>query len=151
MDIKYNKNGQPRKPQVFTEKNANGNNNTKPIKWTKSVVIDILTQLKAESIEKKEEVYIKSLFIEKPYSYDMLALKISDYKMDKNIARLWKDIKEIFENRVIKGAIRGNLNAPFVQFLLKNKYNWKDKQENKLNVSGNMSLGELFDKVKQKK
>ena len=40
-----------------------------------------------------------------------------------------KKIKEIFEHRIVSGAMKNKYNPTFSIFNLKNNYGWKDKQE----------------------
>ena len=57
----------------------------------------------------------------------------------------YNDIDSIIEFRLADGATKGILKENFTKFLLINRHkNWTDKKEVDTNVSGNLSLSELF-------
>jgi ATP-dependent Zn protease len=69
------------------------------------------------------------LFETKPYARRSFIQQVSNRKSNSDIAEVYGTIKDILENRAIKGAMTNKLNATSTIFHLKNNYKWVDKQE----------------------
>lgn len=54
-----------------------------------------------------------------------------------------EDIKSILEGRIAEDGIKGKTNATMSIFTLKNKHNWKDRQE--IDVNQNINLTSFLD------
>jgi len=131
-------------PDRWKEKNAKISASMMGIKnaekWTPETVLPILFKM-MEAIEANPENYI------------YLGTLIKDFRGDGMYNQLWSQwtkkfignekvtrainmIDSYFESTIVERAMTGKYVPSIAIFTLKNKYNWKDKQE--IDLSGNM-------------
>ena len=120
-----------------------------PVVYTEEYVKE---QLKILLEEATWESYLtmSKMFENKEYSQQRFSEWAEKYSNNYEISESIKKIKEIFQNKINEGALRGKLNATMAIFNLKNNYGWKDKTEQDLNVKS-VSLTELFNESNESK
>lgn len=101
---------------------------TKPEKYTRKFVVKELKNLLMKA--RNEDLLIMGeLFENKQYSAQRFSEWAEKFEKEVEISESIKKIKELFENRINKGALTGKLNPTMTIFNLKNNYGWKDKTD----------------------
>ena len=109
---------------------------TKPTIYTEEFVLEELNNMVTELLENKEFYLLGDLFETRPYHSNRYAEWAKKFKDNDKISCAIKRIKNILEYRLNKKGLEGKLNPTLTIFNLKNNYNWKDKSEQDVNVSG---------------
>lgn len=117
---------------------------TKPVKYTPEFVLAECTAMIQEAQEDKELLLIGQLFETRDYSAQRLSEWTTDFADNDQISESIKKIKELFENRINLGGLKGDLNSTMTVFNLKNNYGWRDKPEEAPKGDG---MAELFSKL----
>mgnify|MGYP001581891490 CR=1 FL=1 len=122
--------------------------NTKPTQYTEEYVLDELKELLGIILVDKSIVYLGQLIEEKPYSMQ----RFSEWNGidNKEISETIQKIKDILQTRAVVGGLKNQLSANITKFHLINNFDWSDKTEQDLKVSGGLSLTELFNKANEK-
>jgi hypothetical protein len=108
---------------------------TKPVLYTEEFVSNELLEILKEVLENKDLIVLGEVFEKKPYSSQRFSEWSEKFKENDEISESIKKIKDVFENRVNVGGLRGKLNPAMSIFNLKNNYGWKDKTEQDVDVT----------------
>jgi len=101
---------------------------TKPVKYTEEFVKNELEKLEQDA-RIPDILVIGELFENRKYSRQRFCEWAVDFKDNRKISDSIKRIKQIFENKINSGALKGKLNATMAIFNLKNNYGYTDKTE----------------------
>lgn len=107
---------------------------TKPTIYTEEFVKNEVSNLWDEA-QNEDIIVLGQLFEKKAYSRQRFSEWEKTFKNIKEISDTIKKIRELFENKVNVGALKGKLNATMAIFNLKNNYGWKDKSEQEMTVN----------------
>ena len=107
---------------------------TKPIIYTEEFVREEVIKILEEARENKELTVIGEIFENKAYSSQRFSEWAEKFKNNDEISESIKKIKNVFENRVNIGGLKGKLNPTMSIFNLKNNYGWRDKTEVDQNI-----------------
>lgn len=108
---------------------------TKPVLYTEEFVSNELLEILKEVLENKDLIVLGEVFEKKPYSSQRFSEWSEKFKENDEISESIKKIKDVFENRVNVGGLKGKLNPAMSIFNLKNNYGWKDKTEQDVDVT----------------
>lgn len=104
----------------------------RPLKWTEEKVLelgeDLITWLKASD----ENVWFERFLYEEKDLYPQFISEMRD-KYPK-FSELLKKAKKIQENKIVDGTFKHNLNATMAIFVLKNHYQYTDKQQTEITI-----------------
>lgn len=125
------------KPRV-AKVNENGNQDTRPIKYTRAFVLEELTSMLLQTRSNSDIYLLGDLFESRDYHMNRFSEWTAKWSNDREIAGIIKKLKSIFEHRLVKKGLSGATQPAITIFTLKNHYGWKDKVENA--VSGGLSL-----------
>ena len=109
---------------------------TKPVLYTEEFVSNELLEILKEVLENKDLIVLGEVFEKKPYSSQRFSEWSEKFKENDEISESIKKIKDVFENRVNVGGLKGKLNPAMSIFNLKNNYGWKDKTEQDVTTKG---------------
>jgi hypothetical protein len=107
---------------------------TRPIIYTEEFVREEVIKILEEVRENKELTVIGEIFENKAYSSQRFSEWAEKFKNNDEISESIKKIKNVFENRVNIGGLKGKLNPTMSIFNLKNNYGWRDKTEVDQNI-----------------
>lgn len=116
---------------------------TKPVVYTEDFVLTELADIYKEISGNKELVVLGEVFENKAYSSQRFSEWSEKFKDNDEISESIKKIKDVFENRVNIGGLKGKLNPTMCIFNLKNNYGWKDKSEQDV-TSGGKSFAPIY-------
>lgn len=108
---------------------------TKPVLYTEEFVSNELLEILKEVLENKDLIVLGEVFEKKPYSSQRFSEWSEKFKENDEISESIKKIKDVFENRVNVGGLKGKLNPAMSIFNLKNNYGWKDKTEQDVDLT----------------
>jgi alpha-galactosidase/6-phospho-beta-glucosidase family protein len=104
----------------------------RPTIWTEEKVLelgeDLITWLKASD----ENVWFERFLYEEKDLYPQFISEMRD-KYPK-FSELLKRAKKIQENKIVDGTFKHNLNATMAIFVLKNHYQYTDKQQTEITI-----------------
>lgn len=101
----------------------------RPVEYTDEIIRGYADEMVQWFLASDENVFIKDFFISKqlPSEYASRWADKSDY-----FHHAYKRCKDIQEQRLVNGAIRGDYDRVFSIFTLKNVAGWRDKQEHEI-------------------
>jgi hypothetical protein len=125
---------EPVEQTVNIELPAEVKKKTRPIIYTEEFVREEVIKILEEVRENKELTVIGEIFENKAYSSQRFSEWAEKFKNNDEISESIKKIKNVFENRVNIGGLKGKLNPTMSIFNLKNNYGWRDKTEVDQNI-----------------
>jgi DNA primase len=126
---------EPVEQTVNIELPAEVKKKTRPIIYTEEFVKNEVEKILEEAMENKELTVLGEIFENKAYSSQRFSEWAEKFKNNDEISESIKKIKDLFENRVNIGGLKGKLNPTMSIFNLKNNYGWKDKNETDITTS----------------
>jgi len=106
---------------------------TKPVKWTETLVIltleDMLEQVYAEEklAKQKQTLYLEVLFLQRKIPPFYISRWLENYPDNQEISQAIYMLKRTLEYRVADSAMYNRVNSFMAMFLLKNNYGWKEE------------------------
>ncbi len=113
----------------------------RPIEWTEEralkLIDDLIEWLKTPDLE---NLYIKKFLFEQ----DQVDPTVISYlnKKYKSFEKKYDLAKEIQESKIVTASLNSRINSTMSVFFLKNKHNWKDKQD--IELSGDATFRVVF-------
>lgn len=102
---------------------------TKPVKYTPEFVLSECTAMLQEIRDDKEIVLLGQLFGTRDYSGQRFSEWDHAFADNEMISETIKKIRELLEDRINLGGLKGSLNPTMTIFNLKNNYGWKDTKD----------------------
>lgn len=113
---------------------------TKPEKYTKEFVVSELQDMLSEVTNDLGIFFIGQLFENRSYSRQRFSEWEKKFADDEEISDIKKRIEDLLETRLVTGGLTSALNPTLTIFTLKNKHNWRDKTEQDITHSGDVSF-----------
>lgn len=110
-------------------------------KWTKEAVMDTL-KVMYESAKMPGIYYIGSALAQVGLYNQWYSEMAEKFKEDEEVSEMIKRIDQAFESKLVGKTLQGDLNPTMAIFTLKNKHQWKDKQEIDQNTNMNIVWNE---------
>lgn len=111
------------------KKNAGG----RPVIWTEEKILELGEELIAWLKASEENVWFERFLYEEKNLYPQLIGEMKG-KYEK-FAELLKKAKKIQENKLVDGTLKHNLNPTMAIFVLKNHYQYTDKQQTEISIT----------------
>ncbi len=151
--MRRKKSARPRKKHAFKKpKNANGKNDTKPIKYDAKYVLGEVTWMLEELYKDGKlgghpEIFYKTQLIVKrgEYSEQRFSEWIEKFAKDEKISEAIQRIDDIFRARAWVGGLQGNLNSTICKFHLINNHGAKEVE--KVELSGRVENVQQIRKI----
>ena len=105
----------------------------RPVKWTEEKVLELGEELIAWLKVSEDNVWFERFLYEEKDLYPQLIGEMKD-KYPK-FAELIKKAKKIQEGKIVDGSFKHNLNPTMAIFVLKNHYQYTDKQHTELTIT----------------
>jgi len=105
----------------------------RPLKWTEEKVLELGEELILWLKEDEENVWFERFLYEKKNLYPQFISEMRD-KYPK-FSELLKKAKKIQESKLVDGTLKHSLNPTMAIFVLKNHYQYTDKQQTELTIS----------------
>jgi DNA primase len=140
---------EPVEQTVNIELPAEVKKKTRPIIYTEEFVKNEVEKILEEAMENKELTVLGEIFENKAYSSQRFSEWAEKFKNNDEISESIKKIKDLFENRVNIGGLKGKLNPTMSIFNLKNNYGWKDKNETDITTNGRPII-QIVNQIAQK-
>lgn len=105
----------------------------RPVIWTEEKILQLGEELIEWLKEDEDNVWFERFLYEKKDLYPQLIGEMRD-KYPK-FAELLKKAKKIQENKLVDGTLKHSLNPTMAIFVLKNHYQYTDKQQTEITIS----------------
>lgn len=113
---------------------------TKPEIYTREFVLAELQDMYKEVSNDLGIVYIGQLFENRRYSRQRYSEWAKKFQKDDEISDTIKRLEDLIETRLVTGGLTSALNPAITIFTLKNKHSWRDKTEQDVTHSGDVSF-----------
>lgn len=105
----------------------------RPVIWTEEKILQLGEELIEWLKEDEDNVWFERFLFEKKDLYPQL---IGEMKAKyPKFAELLKKAKKIQENKLVDGTLKHSLNPTMAIFVLKNHYQYTDKQQTEITIS----------------
>lgn len=109
------------------------NKGGRPVKWTEEKILQLGEELIAWLKADEDNVWFERFLYEEKDLYPQLIGEMKG-KYPK-FAELLKKAKKIQENKLVDGTLKHSLNPTMAIFVLKNHYQYTDKQQTEISIS----------------